>query len=42
MILAIHKGYPNEYSNGGDARSFLAGNFNQWTTTEIEVFQIVQ
>ena len=32
---------PNGYTYGGNAQSFLAGNFNQWTTTEIEVYQIV-
>ena len=32
---------PNGYTYGGNAREFLAGNHNQWTTTEIEVYQIV-
>ena len=32
---------PIGYSyNDGNAKSFLAGNFNEWTTTEIEVYQI--
>ena len=31
---------PVGYSYGGNAQSFLAGNYNQWTTTEIEVYQI--
>ena len=31
---------PNEYTYGGNAQSFLAGNFNEWTASEIEVFQI--
>ena len=25
---------------GGNAKDFLAGNYNQWTITEIEVYQI--
>ena len=32
---------PNGYTYEGNAQSFLAGNYNQWTTTEIEVYQIV-
>ena len=32
---------PEGYTFGGNARDFLAGNYNQWTTTEIEVFQII-
>ena len=32
---------PNGYTYGGNAQAFLAGNHNQWTTTEIEVYQIV-
>ncbi len=32
---------PNGYTFGGNAREFLAGNYNQWTTTEIEVYQII-
>ena len=32
---------PDGYSYGGNnTKSFLAGNYNQWTTTEIEVYQI--
>jgi hypothetical protein len=26
----------------GNAQEFLAGNYNQWTTTEIEVYQIIK
>jgi hypothetical protein len=32
---------PNGYTYGGNAKDFLAGNHNQWTTTEIEVYQIL-
>ena len=32
---------PNGFTYGGNAREFLAGHLNQWTTTEIEVYQIV-
>jgi len=32
---------PNGFTYGGNAREFLAGHYNQWTTTEIEVYQIV-
>jgi hypothetical protein len=32
---------PNGYTYGGNARDFLAGNYNQWKTTEIEVYQII-
>ena len=32
---------PNGYTQGGNAQAFLAGNYNEWTTTEIEVYQIV-
>jgi hypothetical protein len=32
---------PGGYTFGGNAKDFLAGNFNQWTTTEIEVYQII-
>jgi hypothetical protein len=32
---------PDGYTYGGNARDFLAGNYNQWTTTEIEVYQII-
>ncbi len=31
---------PNGYTHGGNANDFLAGNYNQWTTIEIEVYQI--
>ncbi len=33
--------FPDGYTNGGNAKDFLAGNYNQWTTTEIEVYQII-
>ncbi len=33
---------PNGYTLGGNARDFLAGNYTQWTTTEIEVYQIIK
>ena len=33
---------PVGYIHGGNAKSFLAGNSNKWTTTEIEVYQIVE
>ncbi len=29
------------YTHGGNAKDFLAGNYNQWTTSEIEVYQIL-
>ena len=32
---------PNGYTYEGNAKEFLAGNYNQWTTTEIEVYQII-
>ncbi len=32
---------PDGYTCDGNARDFLAGNYNQWTTTEIEVYQII-
>ncbi len=32
---------PDGYTYGGNARDFLAGNHDQWTTTEIEVYQII-
>ncbi len=32
---------PNGYTYGGNAKDFLAGNYNKWTTTEIEVYQII-
>ena len=32
---------PNGYTYNGNASVFLAGNYQQWTTTEIEVYQIV-
>ena len=32
---------PYGYKYGGNASEYLAGNHNQWTTTEIEVYQIV-
>ncbi len=32
---------PNGYTYDGNARHLLAGNWNKWTTTEIEVYQIV-
>ncbi len=32
---------PNGYTYGGNAKDFLAGNYDQWTTTEIEVYQII-
>jgi hypothetical protein len=32
---------PDGYIFGGNAKDFLAGNYNQWTTTEIEVYQII-
>ncbi len=32
---------PDGYTKGGNAKDFLAGNYNQWTTTEIEVYQII-
>ena len=32
---------PNGYTYGGNAKEFLCGNYDQWTTTEIEVYQIV-
>ena len=32
---------PDGYSyDGNNTKRFLAGNYNQWTTTEIEVYQI--
>jgi hypothetical protein len=33
---------PDGYTYKGNANDFLAGNYNQWTTTEIEVYQIIQ
>jgi hypothetical protein len=32
---------PNGYTYDGNAKDYLAGNWNKWTTTEIEVYQIV-
>ncbi len=32
---------PDRYTHGGNAKDVLAGNHNQWTTTEIEVYQII-
>ncbi len=32
---------PDGYTYGGNARDFLAGNYNQWKTIEIEVYQII-
>jgi hypothetical protein len=32
---------PNGYTFGGNAKDYLAGNWNKWTTTEIEVYQIL-
>jgi hypothetical protein len=32
---------PDGYTKGGNANNFLAGNYDQWTTTEIEVYQII-
>jgi hypothetical protein len=32
---------PDGFSYGGSAKEFLGGNFNQWTTIEIEVYQIL-
>jgi hypothetical protein len=32
---------PNGYTYNGNAKDFLAGSYNQWTTTEIEVYKIV-
>jgi hypothetical protein len=32
---------PEGYTKGGNAKDFLAGNFKQWKTTEIEVYQII-
>ncbi len=32
---------PDGYTYEENAKGFLAGNFNQWTTTEIEVYQIL-
>ena len=32
----------NGYTLGGNPREFLAANFNQWKTTEIEVYQIIR
>ncbi len=32
---------PDGYTFGGKVNEFLAGNYNQWTTTEIEVYQII-
>ncbi len=40
-----HFGYsynlPNGYTKGGNARDYLAGNYGEWTTTEIEVYQTI-
>jgi hypothetical protein len=33
---------PNGYTYGGNARDYLAGNYREWTTTEIEVYQIIK
>jgi hypothetical protein len=32
---------PDGYTYNGNAKDFLAGNSNLWTTTEIEVYQIL-
>ncbi len=32
---------PDGYTYGGNARDYLAGNHDEWTTTEIEVYQII-
>ena len=32
---------PDGYIYNGNANDFLAGNYSQWTTTEIEVYQMV-
>ena len=32
---------PNGYTYGGNAKDFLTGSYNQWTTTEIEVYEII-
>ncbi len=32
---------PNGYTYGENANDFLAGNWNKWITTEIEVYQIL-
>jgi hypothetical protein len=32
---------PDGYIFGGNARDFLAGNYDGWTTTEIEVYQMI-
>jgi hypothetical protein len=32
---------PDGYTCGGNANDFLAGNYDKWTTTEIEVYQII-
>jgi hypothetical protein len=32
---------PDGYTYGGNATDFLAGIYSQWTTTEIEVYQIM-
>ncbi len=32
---------PDGNTYKGSANDFLAGNYNQWTTTEIEVYQII-
>ena len=31
---------PNGYTYGENAKEFLAGNYDQWTTTEMEVYQV--
>ena len=32
---------PNGYTFDGNAKDYLAGNWNKWTTTEIEVYRIL-
>jgi hypothetical protein len=32
---------PDGFTYGGNAREFLAGHYNRWRTTEIEVYQIL-
>ena len=32
---------PNGYTYGGNAKDFLAGDYDKWTATEIEVYQII-
>ena len=39
--FGLYYNLPDGYSYGGNAKDFLAGNCHQWTTTEIEVYQMV-